>query len=260
MPDPKQAAAEAIAKAQASLERAVEELDRLPALDARSIALTAHALNNFLTLSSGVVELLIPVLRDHPEPQVPLWLDALAHTTDLMAHTVGQLMSNSVGATPRLQMEELDLPRLVQRVCAYYRRHAKPKGIEMSLTVEDDMPPVLTDRVLVAAVLDNLLSNAVKYSPREGRIRVRVHSERGGALCAVQDEGPGLSAEDQARLFQPGVRLAAEPSAGEPTSGYGLAIAKRFVDQLGGDLRCASTLAAGATFSLWLPAAGPAAA
>jgi signal transduction histidine kinase len=242
------------ATAQASLEAAVAELDRLPALDARSIALAAHALNNFLTVSSAVVELLVPVLRDHPEPQVPLWLDALGHTTDLMTHTVGQLMSNAAGISTPLESEALDLPRMAQRVCAYYRRHAKAKSIELMVTVEDDMPPVVTDRVLVAAVLDNLVSNAVKYSPREGRIRVRVHSERGGALCAVQDEGPGLSAEDQARLFQPGERLSAQPSAGESSSGYGLAIAKRFCDQLGGDLRCASAPGRGATFSLWLPA------
>jgi hypothetical protein len=58
------------ATAQASLEAAVAELDRLPALDARSIALAAHALNNFLTVSGAVVELLIPVLRGHPHPQV----------------------------------------------------------------------------------------------------------------------------------------------------------------------------------------------
>jgi signal transduction histidine kinase len=153
--------------------------------------------------------------------------------------------------------EELELPRMAQRVCAYYRRHAKMKSVEISVTVEDDMPPVLTDRVLVAAVLDNLPSNAVKYSPREGRVRVRVHSEQGGALCAVQDDGPGLNAEDQARLFQPGVRLSAQPSAGEPTNGYGLAIAKRFVDQLGGELRCVSAPGRGTTFTLWVPAAPP---
>ena len=253
MSDPKQAAAEAIAKAQASLEAAVGELDKLPALDARSIALAAHALNNFLTISGGVVELLIPALRDHPDRQVTSWLEALAHTTDLMAHTVGQLMSNSAGIATTPRAEELDLARMVQRVCAYYQRHARPKSIEISLTVQDDMPPVLTDRVLVTAVLDNLVSNAVKYSPSRGRIRVRVHRERDGALCAVQDEGPGLSVDDQRRLFQPGVRLSASPTGGEATSGYGLAIAKRFADQLGARLRCESTLGHGATFSLWLP-------
>ena len=61
-----------------------------------------------------------------------------------------------------------------------------------------------------------------------------------------------MSAEEQARLFQPGVRLGATPSGGEPSSGYGLAIAKRFVDHLGGELTCRSAAGQGATFSVWV--------
>jgi signal transduction histidine kinase len=248
----------AIAKAQANLEVAVAELDKLSALDARAISLSAHALNSFLTVSGGIVELLIPALRDHPEPQVSVWLEGLAHATDLMAHTVGQLMSNGVGIAARLQVEDLDLPRMAERACAHYRRYAKPHNIEIVLTVDAAMQPVRTDRVLVAAIFENLLSNAIKHGPRNGRIRVRVHSERSGAVLAVHDDGPGLSPTDQARLFQPGVRLEASPE-GEPAGGYGLAIAKRFVDQLGGEIRCTSTLGNGTTFSVWLPDEGPAA-
>jgi signal transduction histidine kinase len=64
-----------------------------------------------------------------------------------------------------------------------------------------------------------------------------------------------LSREQQEGLFHPGVRLGSVPTAGEPSSGYGLAIAKRFVEQVGGEIRCASTPGHGATFSVWLPPA-----
>jgi signal transduction histidine kinase len=252
--DPKIAASAAIARAQASLEQAVAELDKLPALDGRSIALTAHALNNFLTVSVAVVDLLLEVLRDHPNRQVQAWLEGLAHSSDLMTHTVSQLMSNSTGAEISLRWEDIELPRLVEKACAYYRRHAAQKHIELRFSAASDVPIVRTDRVVVAVVLDNLLSNAVKYSPAAKRIWVQVHAERGGVACSVRDEGPGLSAEEQTRLFLPGVRLGPVPSAGEPSSGYGLAIAKRFIDQLGGELRCESTSGLGATFSFWLPA------
>lgn len=60
------------------------------------------------------------------------------------------------------------------------------------------------DRVAVAVVVDNLLSNAVKYSPRGKPITVTVRAERGTVVCDVRDEGPGLSVEDQAKLFQRG--------------------------------------------------------
>ena len=254
MSDPKVEAAAAIARAQASLEEAIAELDKLPAVDRRSIALTAHALNNFLTVSVAVVDLLLVALRDHPDPHVRAWLEGLAHSSDLMTHTVSQLMSNSAGAEISLRWEDTALPRLVEKACAYYRRYANHKRIEIRFSAGSDVPIVRTDRVVAAVVLDNLLSNAVKYSPAGKRIWVQVHAERGGVGCIVRDEGPGLSSEDQARLFLPGVRLAPVPSAGEPSSGYGLAIAKRFVEQLGGDIRCESAAGQGATFSFWLPA------
>jgi signal transduction histidine kinase len=255
--DPKRGAATAIAEAQANLERAVEELDRLPALDLHSIALAAHALNNFLTVSGGVVELLIPALRSYPDRQVAIWLEGLSHATDLMSHTVSQLMNTSVGIETGLRLEEVDVARLVERACAYYRRAADAKGIDVKFHAAGDVPIVETDRVLVAAIMDNFLSNAVKYSPRDKRIWVDVEHDRGGVACRVRDEGPGLSPADQERLFLPGVRLGPVPSGGEASQGYGLAIAKRFADQLTGEITCMSTPGRGATFSLWLPGIRP---
>jgi hypothetical protein len=82
--DPKREATAAIARAQADLERAVEELARLPSLDVHSIALAAHALTNFLRVTDAVVNLLIPVLKGHPDRQVGVWLDGLSHATALM--------------------------------------------------------------------------------------------------------------------------------------------------------------------------------
>ena len=251
--DPKREASAAIAEAQANLERAVAELERLPAVDLQSIALAAHALNNFLTVSGGVVALLIPALRGHPDRQISVWLEGLAHATDLMTHTVSQLMNNSARIDTTLRLEEVDLSRLVERTCVYYRRAAGHKDITVTFQAEDGIPDIQTDRVLVAAVLDNLISNAVKYSPRDKRVAVSVAPERDGVACRVQDEGPGLSVAEQERLFLPGVRLGPVPSGGEQSNGYGLAIAKRFTDRLGGTLTCDSTPGRGTTFSLWLP-------
>jgi signal transduction histidine kinase len=253
----KQAAIAAISRAQQDLERAVMQIDLLPAVDVHSVALAAHALNNFLTVSGGVVELLLPVLRHHPDHQVTVWLEGLAHANDLMNHTVSQLMNNSVGVelTPRL--EDVDLARLVDRACAYYRRSAEDKGLKLIFSVHGDQRPVRTDRVLAVAILDNLLSNAVKYSPRDRHIWVELHGERDGVVCSVRDEGPGLSSDQQTRLFRPGGRLEPIPAAGERSGGYGLAIARSFVDRLGGELTCVSTASRGTTFSFWLPTVRP---
>jgi two-component system, sensor histidine kinase LadS len=252
--DPKNAAAAALAQAQASLDEAMAELDKLPALDARSIGLASHALFNFLTVADAVIDLLITTLRDHPDQQVRVWLEGLSHTASLMTHTVSQLVNSSAGVESAVQLEELQLPRLVERACAYYRRIAAKRRIQIVFSVGSDVPAARGDRVLVAAVVDNLLSNAVKYSPTDRRIWVRVEREGQGVACDVRDEGPGLSDEQQARLFTAGVPLGHAPAPGERSSGYGLAVAKQFVTQMHGEIRCVSAPNQGATFSFWLPA------
>jgi len=252
---PRGAALAAITRAQANLEQAVAELDKLPALSTGSLGLAAHALNNFLTVSLGVVELLQERLGDHADPQVRAWLQGLAHSNTLMAHTVGQLMSSTVRTPTALRIDDVDLARLVDRVCAYYERAASFKSIQLAFSAAADVPTIRTDAVLVAAILDNLLSNAIKYSPGGARVWVDVRRAGDGASCSVRDEGPGLSEEQQALLFLPGVRLGPLPTAGEASTGYGLAIAKRFADRLGAEIGCSSAEGRGATFTLALPRA-----
>jgi signal transduction histidine kinase len=77
-------------------------------------------------------------------------------------------------------------------------------------------------------------------------------SEQRGAV-EVQDSGPGLSEEDQAKLYGKFARLSAQPTAGESSTGLGLSIAKRLAQLMQGDLVCRSRAGEGATFSLLLP-------
>ena len=76
-------------------------------------------------------------------------------------------------------------------------------------------------------------------------------------LCSVCDHGSGLSEEDQARLFQRGVSLNAQPTGGETSTGLGLAIANDLAKALGGRLSCTSALGEGSVFTLSLPLAKP---
>jgi signal transduction histidine kinase len=163
-------------------------------------------------------------------------------------------MSSSVTTGAKFRFDRVDLSVLVQRACSYYRRVAERKGIRIIVAPAVDVPPVWTDRVGVAAVLDNLLSNAVKYSQQGKHISVQVRGEKGWAVCGVRDEGPGLSKEDQARLFQKGARLTPTPTGGESSTGYGLAVAKELIDKLGGQIWCESALGRGCCFSFRLPA------
>jgi signal transduction histidine kinase len=243
-----------IVRAQAELEEALWELEKLPAFDLSTVTFAAHALHNYLTVSGATIDLLLLSLASHPDPQIRFWLEGLQHATNLMIHTVGQMMTASATMDTRLRFVQVNVPLLVRRACTYYQRLAERKRMHIIFSSTADVLFVWTDPVAVAAVLDNLLSNAVKFAAPGTRIWVHVAGEEGGAVCRVRDEGPGLSPEDQAQLFQRGVRLTPQPTGGEPSAGFGLAVAKELIEKLGGAIWCESKLGQGACFAFRLPA------
>lgn len=253
MPEPKDQIVSSIVKARAELEVALFELEKLPAISQSSVFFAAHALNNFLTVTGGTVELLSLSLAGHPDPKVHTGIEALQQATNLMTYTVGRLMNASTDRNAKLRFEKVDLPVMVKHFCLYYERFADRKQIRCLFEPAVDISSIWTDRVATAAVLDNLFSNAVKYSPPGTRIWIHVSADQDGVVCSVRDEGPGLSKEDQAKLFQQGVRLTPKPTGGEPSSGYGLAVAKELIERLGGTIWCESVLGEGACFSFRLP-------
>lgn len=251
--EPKENIVNAIIRAREQLEEALVELEKIPGAGPGTIASMAHALNNYLTVATGAVELTLARLEDHADAQVREWLEGVLHATELMVPLVSQLMS-AASAETKLRFDRVDLPKLVENVCDYYRRIAQRKDIEIVMTSESGIPAVWTDPVAAAAILDNLLSNAVKYSLPGKVIKVEVQGEQDSAVCTVADEGPGLSPEDQASLFQEGARLTPKPTSGEGSTGYGLAVAKELVEKLGGSIWCKTALGEGSRFMFRLPA------
>lgn len=251
--DPKAESINFIVKAKTELEEALLQIEQLPAFDTDTISFAAHALNNYLTVNFVTLDLLHTTLKDHPDPQIHTWMEALQHLGHLMTHTVSQLVNTSAPGKFQFKFTQVDFPLFVQRGCDYYQRIAERKQIRIAFKQEGDMPPVWADRVVAGAIMDNLLSNAVKYSKSGTEIKVTVRQDSNYGICHVQDEGPGLSLDDQTRLFQKGVCLSAVPTGGEPSTGYGLAVAKGLVDELGGKISCQSELGRGSCFSIYLP-------
>jgi signal transduction histidine kinase len=253
MSDTKNRVASAIARAQAELDGALADLERVPAFEQESVAFTAHALNNYLSVTRGALELALIRLVEEADPQVRVWLEGAQHATHLMARLVGRLSNPLAPIAPDLRLESFDLLIMVKRAGSFYQPVADRKAIRIAVGSAADVQSVWADRVVTAAVLDNLFSNAIKYSPKSATVRVQVRGEGDWVVCEVRDTGPGLSPEDQGKLFQRGVRLSPKPTADEPSSGYGLAVAREFVEALGGRIWCDSELGKGSCFAFRLP-------
>ncbi len=99
-------------------------------------------------------------------------------------------------------------------------------------------------------ILLNLIGNAIRYSPANSQVWIRLEDEGGRARVTVADQGPGLSAEDQQRLFGKFERLG---RSGDGGSGLGLYISRRLARAMGGDLTVESAPGQGARFILNLP-------
>jgi len=121
--------------------------------------------------------------------------------------------------------------------------------------VETRLPPgtglAQIDAVMIVRVLENLIGNAIKYSPPGSRIGIRAEVEAGRTRLWVADEGPGLAAGEESRIFGKFVRGAA--AAAQPGVGLGLAICRALVEAHGGTIDARNGPAGGAEFSLVIP-------
>jgi signal transduction histidine kinase len=257
MGDRRAEAVSAITRARGDLDRAFARLEVLTDADLQRVSYSVHALNNYLMVVSMTVQILKARLSARGDRDIRRSLDSLTQATNLMMSTARGVLTATPDVIPPLLFETASLAEIAAGAYQSYRGIAQRKGIRLSWRGTSKPDRVITDCVAAGAVIDNLLSNAVKYSEPGTTVVVAVRTGHNEVVCSVSDRGPGLSEADQARLFQRGVRLSAQPTGGETSTGYGLAIAKDLTTALHGSLTCASTLGVGTSFVFSLPLAPP---
>jgi two-component system sensor histidine kinase/response regulator len=213
------------------------------------MGIVAHDLKNPLGAIEGYSEL---ILKEWAEPGGELH-DCASRIRET-ARRLTEMVRNLLDANRiergemKLDLRPVDLASLLSVVVESYRPRAAAKQQAIEPHLESGPAIVQADKNLVLQVFDNLVSNAVKYSPPGTQITARLKTTPASVRCEVQDQGPGISAEDQKRLFGKFARLTAQPTAGEHSTGLGLSIVKKVVEAMGGQVWCESELGQGATF------------
>ena len=149
-------------------------------------------------------------------------------------------------------IEPLPIRQMLREVVDLLAHKAAAKGITLELSMRETII-VSGLRIGVTHVLQNLVTNAIKYSPRDSRIEIIAFRHEKCGRMQVMDRGPGISSEDQAKLFQRYVRLSSEPTPGESTTGLGLALAKQQARAMGGNIFYKQRDGGGSIFTLELP-------
>jgi two-component system, sensor histidine kinase and response regulator len=219
------------------------------------LGIAAHDLRNPLGAVRGYAELLLEEPGMSRAEQEQLFL-RIQDASARMAEMVQNLLdANRIErGEMKLNLGRIDLVSLLASVIEGQRSRARAKDQAISFGHGEVPVTALADSSVAVQVFENLLSNAIKYSPPGKAITVRLRGEAGSVRCEVQDEGPGLSAEDQKRLFGKFARLSAKPTGGEQATGLGLSIVKRMVEAMNGKVWCESEPGKGAVFCVTLPA------
>jgi signal transduction histidine kinase/response regulator of citrate/malate metabolism len=215
------------------LENQSERLKRANSFKSEVLGTVAHDLKNPLGVIMGRTEMLNDLLSAPPmqEETARAQVDHIRQSARRLIAMVDDLIADARADAVDISVRSyrLDLGVLVSEVSEGNRALAAAKDQALDVEVE---PGLLVDgdTERLREAVDNLVSNAVKYCPIGGKIEVSAARSGKEALVRVADEGPGLSPEDNARLFGRFQRLSAKPTGGESSTGLGLSITKRIVE------------------------------
>jgi signal transduction histidine kinase len=156
----------------------------------------------------------------------------------------------------QLDLQPVQISAIVADCIESLRPAAQNKSMSIMNDLQGDMPEIIGDRARLRQILINLISNAVKYTPPEGWVKVRAE-QRGNVLrLAVQDNGLGISPEDQIHVFDRFYRVRRPETDSIEGTGLGLAIVKSLVEAHRGQIGLESRMGEGSTFYFTLPVAG----
>jgi two-component system, OmpR family, sensor histidine kinase KdpD len=180
-------------------------------------------------------------------------LDTICEEADRLERLVRNLLDMTQLQSGALQVKREWVPLEEIVGSALSRLDPRLDGRPVRCDLPADLPMVSADPVLLEQVLVNLLENAAKYTPGGTPLEIRARQREQSLEIEVADRGPGLTAGDEARIFEKFFR---GKHAGVPGAGLGLAICRGIVDAHGGTLVAANREGGGALFRVALPVVG----
>ncbi len=232
-----------------------QKLEAADAAKNRFLGMAAHDLRNPLVVIRGFAEF----LRDGvagPVTVEQLDLVATIHSSCCgMLKLVNELLDVSVieAGELKLDLQPHDLAALLAESVYLAGIEATKKGTRFVFVPPAARRPVRLDADKMKQVIDNLLSNAAKYSPPGSTITVELHARDGQCGFSVLDQGPGIPEKERGKLFKDFGRLSTVPTAGETSTGLGLAICRKIVEAHRGTIAAENLPGGGCAFRVTLP-------
>lgn len=238
------------------LAQTIRRLEALSVENEEYMAFLAHELKNPLSTIRVIGDLLANHKKISEDERQAYGRDVVTIASQMFDMITRVLSGSRTKLIETFSAVDARIP--LHHVVSSAKTHALSKGIHLDWSEPSEPVLVNADDGVLHTVFENLVSNAVKYTPSGGVVKVwlRVLEPTGAdpvILFSVLDTGPGISDFDKLRLFHAFPNLGTKPTAGESSTGLGLHLVRRSVDQLKGRIWCESEVGRGATFSVELP-------
>jgi len=237
------------------LENANEHLQELNKEKNRFLRTAAHDLRNPIGVASSLANLIAAELNTLPDNLKIKYLKIIEERCDFSLEMINNLLDISKIETGNLdaKAEPVNYAALVNKTIEFNTIFSKQKHISITADIDPTLGELLIDKQLIEQVLTNLISNAIKYSYPEGKIKISCIKSNGKVLTRVKDYGTGIKKDEQEGLFTPFYRSSTRPTAGESSTGLGLAIAKKIITVHDGTIGFESEEGKGSCFWFTLP-------
>lgn len=220
------------------------------------LGIAAHDLKNPLSTIQGMAQFIENALPDLSTSQIAKYIHLIESSSKQMFNLISNLLDVNALELGKIDvcLVEVDLLPILSMLVNNHAVAAQAKQISLEFFYEETGYITYIDENLIQQVFDNLLSNAIKYSPLEKTVYVNLLKTNRIVRCEIQDEGVGLTQQEQALLFKKFSRLSSRPTAGEHSTGLGLFIVKKMVELMNGKVWCESESGRGSTFIVEFPA------
>ncbi|MFN8608053.1 MAG: response regulator [Vulcanimicrobiota bacterium] len=246
-----------LAEERARLQQVNQQLEQLNQHKDFLLGMVAHDLRNPLSVILGYSHFVQKRLAEVADAKVLRFLSHIQTSAHSMLGLVEELLDVTALESGKLTLNPVpvDLAELTQKVIEANRELFDNKKIQLRLHKTPDGSRLLVkvDLLKLEQVLINLLTNALKYSDPLTEVNVRLERRGQEARVVVADQGQGISAEELPNLFRLFGRTSNRPTAGEKSTGLGLAIAQKIIQGHQGWLEVDSAPGRGSQFIIVLP-------
>lgn len=237
------------------LQNRVEELTKANRAKDEFLSIVSHELRTPLTSLSGFLSVLLEEEAGPINDAQRKFLGIAKQSANRLNLIISDLLDISRIEAGRLNLEmgECHLTDILSASFEGLKAAAGNKGVNLMLDIPPDLPSIWGDPSRLQQVVDNLLSNAIKFTEKGGRIKASVVEKGDFLQVAVEDTGPGMTPEEQDKVFD--MFYQADTSMRRPAggAGLGLAIARGIVSMHGGKILVQSEKGKGATFMFMVP-------